>query len=475
MVASELNLQHWPIERLIDYARNPRKNDHAVDRMAAAIVEFGFRIPVVARSTGEVVDGHLRLKAARKLGLKTVPVVLADELSDVQIKAFRLIANRSVSWAEWDEELLSLELAELSEAGYDLALTGFDDAEIERLLADIEEEPVAEDEAAVSGESSDADEDDITPPTVAVTRPGDLWLLGEHRLICADSRDAAAVVRLLEGDRAHLLFTSPPYANQRDYTTGGISDWDALMQSVFGAAQTAMREDGQMLVNLGLVHRDNEWQPYWDGWIEWMRTQGFRRFGWYVWDQAVTVPGDWAGRLAPRHEFVFHFNRRSRKPNKIVPCKWAGHETHLRADGSSTAMRSKDGKVGAWNHAGQPTQAFRIPDSVVEVTRQRGRIGEGIDHPAVFPVGLPKFFIEAYTDAGEIVFEPFAGSGTTLLAGQLTGRPVRAIELAPQYVDVALRRWLQHHPGTAPVLEGSGRTFAEVAAERLGETAEVTA
>ena len=475
MVASELNLQHWPIERLIDYARNPRKNDHAVDRMAAAIVEFGFRIPVVARSTGEVVDGHLRLKAARKLGLKTVPVVLADELSDVQIKAFRLIANRSVSWAEWDEELLSLELAELSEAGYDLALTGFDDAEIERLLADIEEEPVAEDEAAVSGESSDADEDDITPPTVAVTRPGDLWLLGEHRLICADSRDAAAVVRLLEGDRAHLLFTSPPYANQRDYTTGGISDWDALMQSVFGAAQTAMREDGQMLVNLGLVHRDNEWQPYWDGWIEWMRSQGWRRFGWYVWDQSVTVPGDWAGRLAPRHEFVFHFNRRSRKPNKIVPCKWAGHETHLRADGSSTAMRGKDGKVGEWNHAGQPTQEFRIPDSVVEVTRQRGRIGEGIDHPAVFPLGLPKFFIEAYTDAGEIVFEPFAGSGTTLLAGQLTGRPVRAIELAPEYVDVALRRWLQHHPGTAPVLEGSGRTFAEVAAERLGETAEVTA
>ncbi|WP_447860941.1 DNA modification methylase [Nitrospira calida] len=475
MVASELNLQHWPIERLIDYARNPRKNDHAVDRMAAAIVEFGFRIPVVARSTGEVVDGHLRLKAARKLGLKTVPVVLADELSDVQIKAFRLIANRSVSWAEWDEELLSLELAELSEAGYDLALTGFDDAEIERLLADIEEEPVAEDEAAVSGESSDADEDDITPPTVAVTRPGDLWLLGEHRLICADSRDAAAVVRLLEGDRAHLLFTSPPYANQRDYTTGGISDWDALMQSVFGAAQTAMREDGQMLVNLGLVHRDNEWQPYWDGWIEWMRSQGWRRFGWYVWDQSVTVPGDWAGRLAPRHEFVFHFNRRSRKPNKTVPCKWAGHETHLRADGSSTAMRGKDGTVGAWCHAGLPTQDFRIPDSVIEVTRQRGRIGEGIDHPAVFPVGLPKFFIEAYTDAGEIVFEPFAGSGTTLLAGQHTDRKVRAIELAPQYVDVALRRWLQHHPGTAPVLEGSGRTFAEVAAERLGETAEVTA
>ena len=475
MVASELNLQHWPIERLIDYARNPRKNDHAVDRMAAAIVEFGFRIPVVARSTGEVVDGHLRLKAARKLGLKTVPVVLSDELSDVQIKTIRLIANRSVSWAQWDEELLSLELAELSEAGYDLGLTGFSSEEIEELLAGITEDPATEDEAAAGSESSNADEDDVTPPTVAVTRPGDLWLLGEHRLLCADSSDAAAVARLLEGERAHLLFTSPPYASQRDYTAGGISDWDALMQGVFGAARAALREDAQLLVNLGLVHRDNEWQPYWDGWIAWMRTQGWRRFGWYVWDQSVTVPGDWAGRLAPRHEFVFHFNRRSRKPNKTVPCKWAGHETHLRADGSSTAMRGKDGKVGAWNHAGQPTQEFRIPDSVVEVTRQRGRIGEGIDHPAVFPLGLPKFFIEAYTDAGEIVFEPFAGSGTTLLAGQLTGRPVRAIELAPEYVDVALRRWLQHHPGTVPVLEGSGRTFDEVAAERLGETAEVTA
>jgi DNA modification methylase len=457
---------------LIDYARNPRKNDHAVDRMAAAIVEFGFRIPVVARSTGEVVDGHLRLKAARKLGLKTVPVVLSDELSDVQIKAFRLIANRSVSWAQWDEELLSLELAELSEAGYDLGLTGFSSEEIEELLAGITEDPATEDEAAAGSESSNADEDDVTPPTVAVTRPGDLWLLGEHRLLCADSSDAAAVARLLEGDRAHLVFTSPPYANQRDYTTGGIKDWDALMQGVFGAAQTALREDAQVLVNLGLVHRDGEWQPYWDGWIAWMRTQGFRRFGWYVWDQAVTVPGDWAGRLAPRHEFVFHFNRQARKPNKIVPCKWAGQETHLRADGSSTAMRGKDGTVGAWCHAGLPTQDFRIPDSVIEVTRQRGRIGEGIDHPAVFPVGLPRFFIEAYTDAGEIVLEPFAGSGTTLLAGELSGRRVRAVELAPEYVDVALRRWLQHHPGMEPVLSTTGQPFAEVAAERLGETAE---
>lgn len=470
-MAPELNLQHWPIERLIDYARNPRKNDHAVDRMAAAIVEFGFRIPVVARSTGEVVDGHLRLKAARKLGLATVPVVLADELSDVQIKAFRLIANRSVSWAEWDEDLLSLELAELSEAGYDLAFTGFDDAEIERLLADIEEEAV-EDEDGASDESSHADEDDLTPPRIVISRPGDVWLLGPHRLICADSSDVAAIERLMDGEQAALLFTSPPYANQRNYTTGGIADWDALMQGVFAAAMRAMRDDGQMLVNLGLVHRDNEWHPYWGGWIDWMRSQGWRRFGWYVWDQGVTVPGDWNGRLAPRHEFIFHFNREARKPNKIVPCKYAGQDVHLRSDGTSAGgLRSKEGERTGWCHEGQPTQDFRIPDSVITVTRQRGPIDREreIDHPAVFPVGLPQFVMQAFSTEGDIVLEPFSGSGTTILAGEACGRRVRASELAPEYVDVAVIRWIKNHPGITPVLEATGRTWDEVKAAREPE------
>lgn len=474
-ILDTLAVTYRKVETLIPYARNPRTHsDEQIARIAASIAEFGWTNPILVDGEHGVIAGHGRLLAARKLGLAEVPVIELAHLTPAQKRAYVIADNRLALDAGWDQAMLALEFAELADAGFDLDLTGFSASEIEGLLDHIEEtEPSAdEDERAPEG---DADEDDVTPPTVAVTRPGDLWLLGEHRLLCADSSDAAAVARLINGERAHLLFTSPPYANQRDYTTGGIADWDALMQGVFGAARAALREDAQVLVNLGLVHRDNEWQPYWDGWIEWMRTQGWRRFGWYVWDQSVTVPGDWAGRLAPRHEFVFHFNRRSRKPNKIVPCKWAGHETHLRADGSSTAMRGKDGKVGAWNHAGQPTQAFRIPDSVVEVTRQRGRIGEGIDHPAVFPLGLPKFFIEAYTDAGEIVFEPFSGSGTTILAGEACGRRVRASELAPEYVDVAVIRWLKTHPEQMPVLEGSGRTFAEVAAERLGETAEVTA
>jgi DNA modification methylase len=468
-----IQVEYRPVETLIPYARNPRTHSDAqIAKIAASIVEFGWTNPILVDGESGIIAGHGRLAAARQLGLEQVPVIELAHLTPAQKRALVLADNRLALDAGWDEEMLALELAELAESGYELALTGFEEGEIGRLLDALGRQATTEE----AGADEDAAEDELpAPPAVPVTRPGDLWWLGEHRLLCADASDREAMQRLMAGERAHLVFTSPPYANQRDYTTGGIKDWDALMQGVFGAVPTALREDAQILVNLGLVHRDNEWQPYWDGWIAWMRAQGWRRFGWYVWDQAVTVPGDWAGRLAPRHEFVFHFNRRARKPNKIVPCKWAGHETHLRADGSSTAMRGKDGAVGAWCHAGLPTQDFRIPDSVIAVTRQRGRIGEGIDHPAVFPVGLPQFFIEAYTEAGEIVLEPFAGSGTTILAGELTGRRVRAVELAPAYVDVALRRWRQHHPDSVPMLQESGQRFDEVAAERLGKTAETAA
>src|SRR5450755_4474980 len=138
-------VQYWQIERLVPYARNPRKNDAAIDRMAASIREFGFKIPVLARSSGEVVDGHLRLKAARKLGLTEIPVILCDEWTSAQVKAFRLMVNRSVTWANWDEELLALELQEIQESDFDLSLTGFDPGEIDKLLAldDIEQENAA--------------------------------------------------------------------------------------------------------------------------------------------------------------------------------------------------------------------------------------------------------------------------------------------------------------------------------------------
>jgi len=455
-------IEMWPLERLTPYAKNARTHSDAqVAQIAASIVEFGFTAPLLVSEDGGILAGHGRLAAARKLQLDAVPVVVLDHLTPTQRRAYILADNQLALQAGWDQELLSVELADLSAEGFDLALTGFSDEELADLLGNIEEAESADEDSPI-GEP--VDEDIPEAPATPVSRTGDVWQLGVHRLICGDSTDPAVVAALMAGDTARLCFTSPPYGQQRDYTQG-IADWDALMRGVFANLPMAM--DGQVLVNLGLIHRDNEVIPYWDGWLAWMRTNGWRRFGWYVWDQGPGMPGDWAGRLAPSFEFVFHFNRESRKPNKIVPCKHAGQDSHLRADGSSTAMRGKDGEVGGWTHAGQPTQDYRIPDSVIRIMRHKGKIGRDIDHPAVFPVALPEHILLAYSNPGEIVFEPFGGSGTTILAAQKTGRQARAIELAPAYTDVAVKRFQQKHSDIPVTLLATGQTFAEVEHERL--------
>ena len=458
-----LNVEYRKVDALIPAARNPRTHsEEQVAKIAASIVEYGWTSPVLVDGVNGIIAGHGRLAAARKLGLTEVPVIELAHLSPTQKRAYIIADNRLALDAGWNDELLALELAELTEAGYDLALTGFEASEIEALLAD-DADRGGDPESDTDG--PDAADDVPEAPAVPVTRPGDVWLVGGHRLICGDASDPAAVAALMDGSQARLCFTSPPYGNQLYYTSGGIADWDGLMRGVL--ARLPMAEDGQVLVNLGLIHRDNEFIPYWDGWLDWMRSQGWRRFAWYVWDQGPGMPGDWAGRFAPSFEFVFHFNRQSRKPNKIVPCKHAGQDSHLRADGSSTAMRSKAGEVGGWTHAGQPTQETRIPDSVIRVMRHKGKIGQDIDHPAVFPVALPEFVIEAYSDKGDTVFEPFGGSGTTMLAAERTGRACRSVEIAPEYVDVAIKRFQQNYPGQPVTLVATGQSFEEARRERL--------
>jgi DNA modification methylase len=195
----KLTFETWPIERCIDYARNPRKNDHAVDKVAAAIKEFGFRVPIVAKSDGLVVDGHLRLKAAKKLGLTEVPVILADDMTEAQIKAFRLSVNKVAELADWDTELLALEFGELDEMGFDLSLTGFEADEIGALFPEEAKEGLTEDDAVPE------------IPAVPATREGDVWLLGRHRLMCGDSTSIDAVDKLMAGRKADMVFTDPPY------------------------------------------------------------------------------------------------------------------------------------------------------------------------------------------------------------------------------------------------------------------------
>src|SRR3989475_10229348 len=193
-----MQLEMWLLSRLVPYIRNPRKNDHAVDRMVSSIREFGFKVPVLARSNGDVIDGHLRIKAAERLGIAEVPVILCDDWTDGQVKAFRLLVNRSVNWADWDSELLSLELLDLKGLDIDLSLTGFDLSELDAYMAGPEPVHGLTDEDAVPEVAE-----------VPVSAAGDLWLLGDHRLLCGDATSAVDAARLMAGEAADLGFTDP--------------------------------------------------------------------------------------------------------------------------------------------------------------------------------------------------------------------------------------------------------------------------
>ena len=410
-----------PLDSVRPYDQNPRKNDQAVAAVARSLREFGFRQPIVVDEAGVIVVGHTRWKAAKSIGMDAIPVHVAEGMTAEQARAYRIADNQLSNLSSWDDGLLRLEAAELKTLGVDLDVLGFEAADLASLLA------------PPGGGLTDPD---AVPeaPKEPVTKAGDVWVLGSHRLMCGDSTKAEDVARLMSGARAMLCFTSPPYAQQRDYTAEGktkVSDWNALMLGVF--ANLPMSDDGQILVNLGLIHNDGEWNPYWEHWLGWMREQGWRRFGWYVWDQGFGLPGDWNGRLAPSHEFVFHFNKASVRPDKCV--EKMPENVKPRNKGEST-MRGKDGKTKAFTNPEASAQTHKIPDSVIRIGRQVGSDG----HPAQFPVNFPKFVMQAWP--GD-VYEPFSGSGTTIIAAEQLGRACYAMEIAPVYVDIAVTRWEQ--------------------------------
>lgn len=260
---------------------------------------------------------------------------------------------------------------------------------------------------------------------------GRLILKSRHRLIVGDNTIAENVTRLMNGDQVGLCFTSPPYAQQRDYGEAAkekVQDWFALMCGTF--SHLPMTPDGQVLVNLGLIHRDGEWVPYWDGWIEWMRQQGWRRFGWYVWDQGPGMPGDWNGRLAPSFEFIWHFNRQPIRANKARECKHAG-EVH-----GGKGQRGADGVVKPRSAGHDPVQTHAIHDNVFRVCRQNAR-HDADNHPAPYPLGLPTIAIESWPAD---IYDPFMGSGTTMIAAERLGRRSYGCELEPKFADIILRR-----------------------------------
>jgi DNA modification methylase len=224
------------------------------------------------------------------------------------------------------------------------------------------------------------------------------------------------------------VVTSPPYGQQRDYGAK-IDNWTSIVGSL---CHPPHHEQTQILVNLGPIYRDGEIVEYWDDWKKDMRAAGWRLFGWYVWDKLNGAPGDWQGRLAPAHEFIFHFNRRPVELNKWVRTKdrmMAG--TGLRrADGSMSGVSSPD-KVG---------QAYKIPDSVIRMPPHQLRGGIENEHPALFPVELPRHLAMTFTNPGQTVCDPFMGSGTTGAACHGIGRKFVGIEKEEKYFDIACRR-----------------------------------
>jgi DNA modification methylase len=413
-----LETQIWPIDQLVLYARNPRKNDDAVDRMCGSIREFGFKIPVLARSNGEVVDGHLRLKAARKLGswpggdTTAIPVILCDEWSEMQVKAFRLLVNRSATWADFDEELLVLELQDLKESDFDLSMTGFDGEELTRLLAAAD---------AVEGLT---DEDAVPEVSEApVTLPGDLWRLDkDHKLLVGDATAAADVERLMAGDVADLIFIDTPYnTDYEGYTEEHLTiqndrmsapEFKQFLESVFRSCRAAIKAGASLY-----VCHSSSWQREFQNALE---AAGLEVRCQIIWAKNTFAWG--FGRYKFQHEPIFY-------------CHVAGQSD-------------------AWY--GDKTQSTLWQENKPAANRL---------HPTMKPVELVERALLNSSKAGDICGDFCAGAGSTLIACERRGRKARLMEIDPRYAQVIIVRW-QGYSGKSAVLDGDGRTFEEVAQER---------
>ncbi|MFN3347347.1 site-specific DNA-methyltransferase [Pseudorhodoplanes sp.] len=405
-------LERRPIDVLVPYARNARTHSEAqVDQIAASIREWGWTTPVLITEENTIIAGHGRVRAARKLGLTDVPVMIATGWSKAQIQAYAIADNKLALNAGWDEALLALEIEELQGAGFEIDLIGFDEAELGAMLS-----PAA-------GGLTDPDEVP-EPPAIPVSRTGDLWTLGRHRLLCGDSTNAADVKKLLGPVQPHLMVTDPPY---------GV-EYDPSWRKTAG-----LKQDGR---RLGKVANDNraDWRD------AWALFPGSVAYVWHAGRYASTVQDSLtAAGFDVRSQIIWAKDRFALS---------RGHY-HWQHEPCWYAVRN-----GPANWVGDRKQStlWQIP----------AREGHSSDHGTQKPVECMKRPIENNSSPGQAVYEPFSGSGTTIIAAEMTGRSCHAIELLPQYVDVAIERW-QAFTGDTARLNGDDRSFVEVAAERRGE------
>jgi DNA modification methylase len=399
--------EFWPIEKITPYARNSRTHsDEQVAQIAASIREWGWTNPILVDEDGGLIAGHGRLLAARKLGLTQIPTMVAKGWSEAQKKAYVIADNKLALNAGWDLELLAVELGDLQGFDFDLMLTGFSDEELSKLLTEKTEgltDPDAVPEA----------------PIDPVAKPGDVWLLGKHRLVCGDSTDVHTVAKALNGVSPHLMVTDPPY---------GV-EYDPAWREKAGVAASGTAK--------GKVLNDDK-----ADWREaWALFPGDVAYVWHAGLFAGVVGDSLAScDLLLRSQIIWD-------KGQLVLSRGDYHWEH-----EPCWYAVKKGAKGHWAGDRKQTTIWHIPKP------KKSETGHGTQKP----VECMKRPIENNSSAGQAVYEPFSGSGTTIIAGEMTGRSVHAIELNPAYVDVTIKRW-QDFTGKAATLEGDGRTFDDVA------------
>ncbi|WP_137113168.1 site-specific DNA-methyltransferase [Rhodobacter sp. SY28-1] len=404
-----LAIDYRPIGDLIPYARNARTHSEAqVALIAGSIREYGFTNPVLVDGENGIIAGHGRVMAARKLGLAMVPVIELAHLTEAQRRAYILADNRLAEQAGWDKALLALELGDLQDMAVDLSSLGFDAAELDALLR--------------SGEADEREDDIPEPPALPVSQPGDLWVLGNHRLICGDATDPDSVAKVLNGVRPHLLVSDPPY---------GV-EYDPAWRNEVGAAKT--KRVGKVLND----HRA-DWRE------AWALFPGDVAYVWHGALHATTVAESLrACGFAIRSQIIWAKER-------LVLSRGDYHWQH---EPCWYAVRQK--ATGHWSGDRKQTTLWQIPSRDQDAATVHG---------TQKPVECMRRPMLNNSSPGQAVYEPFSGSGSCIIAAETCGRHCHAVELDPAYVDVAVLRW-QAFTGREAVLEATGETFAAVAAAR---------
>lgn len=440
----DLHIEQWPMEKLRPYERNPRKNDHVVGKMVDALRQFGFRVPLLAKSDGELIDGHLRYKAALAMGLAAVPVIPADDLTDAQIRAFRILINRSATWADWDEELLLQELRALKALDVDLAVTGFEDRELDELLMEMVE--------------TDKDPDAVPPvQPKPVVRDGEIWQLGRHRLMCGDARSLADCRRLLDGKALDLIWTDPPYNVDYRGKAGKIkndkmsgAEFEAFLLGSFKAMHDALRPGGAIYV----AHSEAG-----DGMV-FRRTfinAGFKLAACLIWRKQSAVLG--RGDYHFQHEPILYGWRRG------AAHRWYGNrKQRTLLELEEPALREM--ADGSWQFClgdrlyrlqGEALCVEELPTSVIDAPKP----ARSDLHPTMKPVALIERMLANSSPRDALVGDFFGGSGSTLMACERLNRAARLMELDPHFVDVIIRRW-QDYTGAQALREVDGKSYAEL-------------